>query len=198
MTVETVGRHTPLGHQTAQLTATPDGVRLAEVPYLTQLNLRVDPSGPAATSLEDVLGTALPTRANTAVSAGELSVLWLGPDEWLVVAPEGQQETLEKALRQAIGTEFGTVVNLSAHRTTIELTGERARDVLAKGCSLDLHPTVFTAGSCAQVLLAQAPVLLLARDGAAPAYWLLVRASYATYVADWLLDACVEYAVARP
>lgn len=196
MTVETVGRRTPLGHQTAELTATPDGVRIAEVPYLTQLNLRVEPAGPAARSLQDVLGTALPTRANTAVAAGELTVLWLGPDEWLVLGSEGQQETLEKALRQAMGTEPGTVVNLSAHRTTIELTGERAREVLAKGCSLDLHPTVFTPGSCAQVLLAQAPVLLLAREGATPAYWLLVRASYATYVADWLLDACVEYSVA--
>jgi sarcosine oxidase subunit gamma len=198
VTVESVVRRSPLGHLAAELAATPEGVRLAEVPYLTQLNLRVAPDGPAARSLANVLGGPLPTRANTAVAGGELTVLWLGPDEWLVVAPEGQQETLEKALRQAIGTEPGTVVDLSAHRTTIELTGERAREVLAKGCSLDLHPTVFTPGSCAQVLLAQAPVLLHARGGDAAAYWLLVRASYATYVADWLLDACVEYSVDSP
>jgi len=198
VTAEHAGRRSPLGHLTTELAATPDGVHLAELPFRTQFNLRVDPVGPAARSVEDVLGTTLPVRANTAMAAGELDVLWLGPDEWLVVGPEGQQEPLEKALRQAIGTEPGTVVDLSAHRTTIELTGERAREVLAKGCSLDLHPTVFTPGSCAQVLLAQAPVLLLAREGDTPAYWLLVRASFATYVADWLLDACVEYSVAGP
>lgn len=196
MTAESAGRRSPLGHLAAQLAATPTGVRLTELPFLTQFNLRVDPAGPAARAVGDVLGAALPTRANTAVAAGDVAVLWLGPDEWLVLAPEGRQESLEKALRQAIGTEPGAVVDLSAHRTTVELTGERAREVLAKGCSLDLHPTVFTPGSCAQVLLAQAPVLLVAREGEHPAYWLLVRVSFATYVADWLLDACVEYLAA--
>lgn len=122
-----------------------------------------------------------------------MTALWLGPDEWLVLAPQGRQESLGKALRHAIGTEGGTVVDLSAHRTTVELTGERASEVLAKGCALDLHPTVFSPGSCAQVLLAQAPILLVTREGDHPAYWLLVRASFATYVADWLLDACLEY-----
>jgi sarcosine oxidase subunit gamma len=160
----------------------------------TQLNLRIDPDGSAARAVEDVLGAALPTRANTAATPGDSTVLWLGPDEWLLVAPEGRQESLEKALRQAIGTEPGAVVDLSAHRTTVELTGARASEVLAKGCSLDLHPSVFTPGSCAQVFLAQAPVLVAAREGDHPAYWLLVRASFATYVADWLLDASSEYA----
>ena len=196
MTAESAGRRSPLGHLAAQLAETPPGVGLAELPFLTQFNLRIDPAGTAARVVGDVLGAALPTRANTAVTAGELTMLWLGPDEWLVVAPEGRQEGLEKTLRQAIGTEPGAVVDLSAHRTTIELTGERASEVLAKGCSLDLHPTVFTPGSCAQVLLAQAPVLLVAREGEHSAYWLLVRASFATYVADWLLDASVEYLAA--
>lgn len=203
MTVESAGRRSPLGHLTAQLADTPPGVQIAELPFLTQLNLRVNPTGDAAASIEDVLGAALPTQPNTAVAAGELTLVWLGPDEWLVLAPQGRQESLEKTLRQAIGTEAGAVVDLSAHRTTLQLSGERVREVLAKGCSLDLHPTVFTVGSCAQVLLAQAPVLVLAREGASqqadgPAFWLLVRASYATYVADWLLDACLEYRVPTP
>ena len=122
-----------------------------------------------------------------------MTVLWLGPDEWLVVAPPGAPEELEKSLRLALGTEAGAVVDLSAHRTTVELAGDRAREVLAKGCSLDLHPSVFREGSCAQTLLAQAPVLLLSRGDDA-SYWLLVRASFATYLADWLLDASSEYA----
>jgi sarcosine oxidase subunit gamma len=198
VTAESAGRHSPLGHLAAQLATPPPGVHLAELPFLTQFNVRIDPEGPAARAVGDVLGAALPTRANTSIAAGELTVLWLGPDEWLVVAPEGRQESLEKALRQAIGTEPGAVVDLSAHRTTVELSGQRASEVLAKGCSLDLHPSVFTPGSCAQVLLAQAPVLLLAREDDHPAYWLFVRASFATYVADWLLDACVEYLADGP
>jgi heterotetrameric sarcosine oxidase gamma subunit len=35
------------------------------------------------------------------------------------------------------------VVDVSAQRTTLRLRGEHARDLLAGGCSLDLHPRVF-------------------------------------------------------
>ena len=186
-------RHSPLGHARSALDATPPGVRIREVPFLTQLNLRLDPSGPAAVAVDKALGGALPTLPNTAMCLLDVVVLWLGPDEWLVVAPDGSSSGLEQALRDAIGAEPGAVVDLSAHRTTVELAGPRAREVLAKGCSLDLHPSVFTEDSCAQVLLARAPVLLLARGGDRPGYWLLVRSSFAGYVADWLLDACIEY-----
>lgn len=194
MTADPTARQSPLGHRAATLAATPEAVHLRELPFLTQLNLRVDAGGPAAGPLAEALGGSLPTAPNTAARAGDLTTLWLGPDEWLVVAPGGAPEDLEKSLRQAIGTEPGAVVDQSAHRTTLEVTGACARDVLAKGCSLDLHPRVFGAGSCAQTLLAQAPVLLLARGGEDTTYWLLVRSSLASYVVDWLLDASVEYA----
>ena len=124
--------------------------------------------------------------------------MWLGPDEFLVLAPADPTDVLasdlETDLRRALADEDGAVVDVSAHRTTIELSGDRVLDVLAKGCSLDLHPSVFTVGRCEQVLLGLAPVLLLARGGDGPAYLLLVRSSFATYVADWLLDASLEYA----
>ncbi len=197
MTVEPTVRTSTLSHLAAELEAVPDVVQIRELPFLTQLNLRVDAEGPAAPALHEALGTPLPVTPNTSVRSGDLTVLWLGPDEWLVIAPDGSSEDLEKALRQALGIEPGAVVNLSAHRTTIELSGERAREILSKGCSLDLHPSVYTETSCAQTLLARAPVLLQARGGADPAYWLLVRASYATYVARWLIDASVEYSGER-
>jgi sarcosine oxidase subunit gamma len=116
----------------------------------------------------------------------------------LLVAPPGEQAELQGAVRDALApfqdAGPGTVVNVSAHRTTIDVRGPLARDLLAKGCSLDLHPSVLTPDRCAQVLLARAPVLLLPHaDGAG--LRLLVRSSFAGYVADWLLDACVEYGI---
>jgi sarcosine oxidase subunit alpha len=99
----------------------------------------------------------------------------LGPDWWLLVGspsvPGG--------------------VDVSAQRTTLELSGPRARDVLTTGCALDLYPTVFPVGASAQTLLAQAQVIL--HHAAPDTYRILVRASFARYLADWLLDAMVEY-----
>jgi len=133
-----------------------DGLLLAEIPFRRQLNLRVPGKGPAADAIGLELGTPLPAEPNTVADAGELSVLWLGPDEWLVVG-----DCDESRLRAAVGTEPASVVDVSAQRTTIRVAGASARDLLAHGCSLDLHPSQFPPGRCAQTTLAHAPVILV-------------------------------------
>ena len=187
-------RRTPLADATdllAEATRAAGGaITMAEVPFRTQINLRLDPESPIADAVGKELGLALPTEAGTSARSGDVTVLWLGPDEWLVVAPPGAAEQLTGQLRSAIGTEHASVVDVSAQRTTLLLGGSRVRDVLAHGCSLDLHPSRFPAGACAQTMLAHAPVILLALP--AGEFWVLVRASFAAYLADWLFDATLE------
>jgi sarcosine oxidase, subunit gamma len=81
-------------------------------------------------------------------------------------------------------------VDVSAQRTTLLVGGPRARDLLAHGCALDLHPSVFGPGSCAQTMLARAQVVLLSQQ---EGFLVLVRSSFAAYLAEWLLDAATEY-----
>jgi sarcosine oxidase subunit gamma len=194
-------RRSPLADAAGRLAeatrAAGGAVSLAEVPFLAQLNLRLDPKGPAADTVALELGAPLPTEPG-ASSSGQLTVLWLGPDEWLVVGPAGTEGELEARLRSAIGDAHASIVDVSAQRTTLLVAGPRARDLLAMGCALDLHPRSFGAGSCAQTMLARAQVVLVGRDpgdgdpGGA-AFWVLVRASFATYLVDWLVDASVEF-----
>ncbi|PBC49169.1 sarcosine oxidase subunit gamma, partial [Rhodococcus sp. ACS1] len=68
-----------------------------------------------------------------------------------------------------------------------------ARDILAKGCSIDLHPTVFRPGTAVQTMLGLAGVILTALDDTGTDYRILVRASFARYLAAWLIDAAEEY-----
>ena len=86
--------------------------------------------------------------------------------------------------------EHASVVDVSAQRTTLALSGPGVRDLLAGGCAIDLHPRVFGPGDCVQTELAHAPVVLLRRD---PGFWVFVRASFAAHLVDWLVDASVEY-----
>ncbi|TQS25765.1 sarcosine oxidase subunit gamma [Microbispora sp. KK1-11] len=166
------------------------GLRLAEIPFLTHVNVRVDPKSPAAERIGTAIGVRLPLEPGTAVSGGDLTVLWLGPDEWLVTGPDGAAPGLLERLTEAADGEHVSIVDVSAQRTTLVVAGDRARDVLAHGCALDLHPRVFGPGRCAQTMLARAGVVLVAgEDG----FRLLVRSSFAAYVAEWLLDASVEY-----
>ncbi len=135
----------------------------------------------------------MPLQPNTVVRTGELTALWLGPDEWLLIGPPGGEGELESRTREAAGDEPVSVTDVSAQRTTLLVTGPRARDLLAHGCPLDLHPRSFGSGRCAQTTLGRTQVVLVARDEPRAGFWVLVRSSFAGYLADWLLDAATEY-----
>ncbi|MFC4464163.1 sarcosine oxidase subunit gamma [Streptomyces xiangluensis] len=196
-TVLTAPFRSPLSHAANRLAAatrTSGGaVRLAELPYLTQINVRLDAKGTAADAVGLALDLPLPLEPNTVVRAGELTALWLGPDEWLLVGPPGSERDLESRIREAAGDEPVSVTDVSAQRTTLLVGGPRARDLLAHGCSLDLHPRAFGPGRCAQTTLGRTQIVLVARDEHRAGFWVLVRSSFAGYLADWLLDAATEY-----
>jgi sarcosine oxidase subunit gamma len=196
-TALTAPLRSPLAHATDRLAAATrasgGAVRLAELPFLAQVNVRLDAKGAAADAVGLALDLQLPLEPNTVVRNGELTALWLGPDEWLLVGPPGIQRELERRIRAAAGDEPVSVTDVSAQRTTLLVTGPRARDLLAHGCPLDLHPRVFGPGRCAQTTLARTQVVLVARDDPRAGFWVLVRSSFAGYLTDWLLDAATEY-----
>ena len=172
-----VERHSPVEDLAGTMDAAGGrAVALRELPFLAHVNVR--------TELPEPPGRVAEVRGRTA--------LWLGPDEWLVVGDDGEQRAIEDAFGDAL-----SVVDVSGQRTTLELRGPRARDVLEKGCSLDLHPWRFAAGRCAQTLLARADVVLWQVDDE-PRYRLLVGRSFAPYLVHWLVDAMAEYEEARP
>ncbi len=169
--------------------------RVRELPFLVQIDLRAD-AGDAAmmARLTDAIGGRLPTEPKTAVVSddGTRHVLWLGPDEWLILSEPDTGPALEEAIRDAIGDGPAAVVDVSANRTTLSVSGPRARDLLAFGCSIDLHERYFKPGMCAQTLLARANVIIVPVGPAVePAFRVLVRPSFATYLAAWLTDAAV-------
>jgi sarcosine oxidase subunit gamma len=169
---------------------------IRELPFLAQINLR----GGAAdrdfnARVTEVLGFDLP-NANTWSGSAARGALWLGPDEWLIVAQGEEPAILDEALRQMLRGLHHSVVDLSANRTVIEMKGREARLVLAKGMPLELHARGFAPSAVAQSLLARTQAILQALDDR-PTFRLFVRPSFAAYVAEWLLDAAAECAASR-
>jgi sarcosine oxidase subunit gamma len=193
---DTLTRRSPLQDWHSRFAELPSSAQLDEEPFVTMVDLWVDPSGGGGTAAADVLGVdALPTTPSTAVDGPETTVIWFGPDEWLVTSTERAGEDLEAQLRAAVAEHDGAAVDVSAQRTTLRLRGTHARDVLAKGCSLDLHPSVFGPGAAAQTMLGLAAVVLIPLADNGTDYRILVRSSFARYLAEWLVDAAEEYAV---
>jgi sarcosine oxidase subunit gamma len=145
-----------------------------ELAFLGQVSLRLaDP--------EEAL--VLPTAPNTWTSASGRELLWLGPDEWLVVGDGDAAETASW-LEATMPDGRRSIVDVSANRAAIELEGSSRLELLAQGCGLDLHPRSWRAGRCAQTLLARVPVLLQERERATRVF---VRPSFAGWLVDWAL-----------
>ena len=178
--------------------AVADGVALAERASHMRLALRLDPAAAGAReAVCAVLGLAPPLAPNTAAAADGRAILWLGPDEWLVTGPSDERAAVARALQEALAGHHHALTDVSAQSTVLVLSGGRAREVLAKGCRLDLHARSFASGACAQTTLAKAQVLLY-RPGAAPTCEIAVRNSFAVHLVTWLLDAMAEYRGGAP
>jgi sarcosine oxidase subunit gamma len=164
---------------------------LRELPPPTLLNLRGEAGADAFRSaVAGVLGVAPPAEPNTVAASGDIEILWLGPDEWLVVAP-GDKSELADRLDAALAALHHSVVDVSQGRIVLELEGPEVRAVLAGAVSIDLRPQALGTGRCAQTPLARIPVMLQALD--APArFRIFVRATFAPYVTEWLQSTVQE------
>lgn len=186
----------PLAHLKAAMAdgsvAGERGVSLRERAFLTMVTVRVTAHQPAAARIAEALGTALPSECGAVGIGLQHQVLWLGPDEFLVIS-ETDAATLTAQLADALGTDPGLVVDVSANRTTLELSGPSARAVVEKGCVLDLHPRTFHAGTAVSTMLGLVPVILWQTDDL-PTYRIMPRGSFADYTARWLLNAMAEFA----
>lgn len=166
------------------------GVRIAEAALTTMINVRVRPGTPAGDAVGAVLGVTLPATTGGRADAGTDTVLALGPDEYLVTSGPGHGAALTARLAAVEGV--GAVVDVSAARTMLRISGPLARRVLAHGCAVDLARL-----TCAQTLLAQCAVILVG-DGTPGAdddlVKVLVRSTFAAHLAEWLLLTAREYA----
>jgi sarcosine oxidase, subunit gamma len=177
----------------------PRGVRLAERQGLGKIDLRGDPQDRAfMAAVGRVLDLLLPGEPCTSARKEQIAALWLGPDQWLVTCPAEDVPALIDSLREALADIHAAITDVTDGRVAFRVAGPSARDVLARGCPLDLHPRAFAFGSCAQSLLAKAAVLIhLLEDDPerGPSFDVYVARSFAHYLWLWLEDAGREYGV---
>ena len=185
MTADDVGRaRSPLSGRLDDLaraaTASGGAVSLEHVPFLAQVDVRVEPR------LALRAPYPLPTGPNTARESGDRAALWLAPDEWLVLGRPGAEHDIVAELGSAFACEHHSVVDVTSNRVAIEISGPAAKEVLASGCPLDFHPRRWGFESCAQTLLADTQVILQERQTSTG---ILVRSSFSEHLLDWLIDA---------
>ena len=190
-------RHSPAEHLWTDFSvgtvAGEHGVSLREVPFQAMVGIRVDPLSEAGVAIGALIG-GLPVKCGDVTSGPNgAATLWLGPDEFLAVAPEETREgTLAGELIDALADGAGQVIDLSSNRTTFELAGPSARAVLEKSCAADLHPRSFTTGTAITTEIGKIPTVLWKSGD--ESFFIFPRSSFADYLGRWLLDGMHEFA----
>jgi sarcosine oxidase subunit gamma len=194
--VETYLRQSPLAHRAldAQVSDSTDDAALilTERRFLAKVNIRGKADSDA---VKAAIGVALPGEANTVAEGNNLCALWLGPDEWLIVGPPNAEKAIEESLNDALAGASVGIVDVTEGRTTLRVSGSMARDVIAMGCPLDLHPRVFAPGQCAQSFISRSPILIHQIDDA-PTFDIYIERSQSDYLWTWLETGGTPYGVA--
>lgn len=140
--------------------------------------------------LDAALGLTLPARIGRRASAGELQALCLGPDEWMLHAPEALLDGLKAACDGVYATLPHSLVEVSAREVTFTIDGPRAAELLTLGCPRDIAS--IAVGEGRRTVFDGASVILW-RDGES-SFRMDVWNSFAPHVFHLLDTGCRELA----
>ena len=154
-------------------------VEIAEVRPCVRFNLRGDAA--VAARAGGVFGVGLPLEPHGVAEAGGRAALWLGPDEWLLLAPDVVD------LAAALADLPHSLVDVSDGYEALVLRGAGAARALSAGCPLDLHVSAFPPGMATRTVFGRAGITLWRRG--VEEWRVEVGRSQIAYVRAYLAEA---------
>ena len=164
------------------------GTNIQELAFINKINLRINTKNTDYMKIcGQILNAILPTKPNTFTKNGNLKIIWLSPDEWLIT---NEDDNLFSKLKNEIGDLEASVTDVSENRTIVRLSGEKIYKLLSKFLVLDLEKSLPSESTCAQTLFAKVPILLLRNhnENQVPEIDIFLNNSHANYVYNLIVD----------
>jgi sarcosine oxidase subunit gamma len=167
--------------------ALPAGERLAlaEAPTAARFVFRGGEAARASSAA--AFGVELPQRLGLAGADARRTALWLGPDEWLMIADDADAASLGAELERALASTAHSLVDVSHRQIGLLVSGAVAARALSAGCSLDLHLSAFPVGMATRTIFDKAEIVLWRRG--AGAFHVEAWRSFAPYLVAALTEA---------
>jgi methylglutamate dehydrogenase subunit D len=137
-----------------------------------------------------------PASAPKLVQGKNASLIWSGPDQFIALSSISARLSHGELIQH-----FGTSASLSEQsdgRVIVSITGPKVRDMLAKVCSLDLHPQVFPVGTAAVTAIDHLSTNIWRdadNDAGHAVFKLLFLSTFAVSLWGLLVDSSAEYGV---
>jgi sarcosine oxidase subunit gamma len=167
--------------------ALPAGERfaLAEAPVAARFAFRGGEAARAACS--GAFGAELPAKLGLAGERERRAALWLGPDEWLLIAGGGDADLLGAELEAALRPAPHSLVDVAHRQIGLLVSGLVAARALSAGCPLDLHLSAFPVGTATRTIFDKAEIVLWRRG--ASSFHVEAWRSFAPYLVAALTEA---------
>jgi sarcosine oxidase subunit gamma len=162
-----------------------DRFALAEGPAAARFVFRGGEAARAACSA--AFGAELPAKLGLAGEGESRAALWLGPDEWLLIAEDADSNLLCGELEAAVGAAPHSLVDVSHRQIGLSVLGPVAARALTAGCPLDLHLSAFPVGMSARTIFDKAEIVLWRRG--ATTFHVEAWRSFAPYLVAALTEA---------
>ena len=146
----------------------------------------------AADIAGSVFGVALPDRPCRASHADHRAALWLGRDEWLLLASASETDDLVASLTTMLAETPHALVDVSDASVGLEIHGPGATDLLSAGCPLDFDLSAFPVDMCTRTLYGKVEIVLWRKQF--DRFRIDVRRSFLPYMQGLLSEVLREQA----
>lgn len=155
---------------------------------VTRLSFRARPA--ALDDAGSAFGAALPAEALACEVAPKRVALWMGPDEWTLMAPEEDLDTLFEAIESKLKDQPHALVDISERSEAIIVSGEKATWLLNTGIFIDFSLDAFPVGTVTRTIFHKSPVMVW-RTGA-DTFVVEAWVSFMDYVSGLLVQSAGE------
>ncbi|PVB63556.1 sarcosine oxidase subunit gamma family protein [Labrenzia sp. 011] len=133
-------------------------VSILKAAPLTRLSLRA--RAPSLKTAGLAFGSSLPTRPLTSTTADRRAALWMGPDEWTLLAPVEDLRAVFDGIEGKLAGEPHALVDVSDRSEAIIVSGEKASWLLNTGIFVDFSLESFPVGTVTRTLFHKTPVMV--------------------------------------
>jgi sarcosine oxidase subunit gamma len=132
-------------------------------------------------------GAPLPQKACRATEVERRTAMWLGPDEWLLIAEDEDAAKLFGTLEGSVERQPHSLVDVSHRQIGLIAQGRCTARVISAGCPLELSLGAFPVNMAVRTILAKAEIVLRRRSD--DQFHIEVWRSFANYVSAFLAEA---------
>lgn len=172
----------------APSTASPRANLLQPVAVAARFVLQGGPAALAAAAA--ALGIPDPDAAGRTTGDDATTLIWLGPDERLLLSWRDDAAALGARLEADLSGHAHSLVDVTQRQVGLRLTAPFAADLLNCGCPLDLDPARFPVGSGTRTLFNKTDIVLWRRGE--QEFHIEVWRSFADYLQRWLAEAAQD------